>query len=71
MFKKVLIVDDHDAINISVKNVLDTFSMDMVQTSQYCDDAYLKLKRAVLDGFPYDLLITDLSFKKDHRDGSI
>jgi DNA-binding NarL/FixJ family response regulator len=35
---------------------------------QYCDDAYLKIKKALLDQAPYELLITDLSFKSDHRE---
>ena len=68
MFKKVLIVDDHDDINKSVLNVLKLLNINNIVYSQYCDDAYLKLKRADLDHDPFDLLITDLSFKKDHRD---
>ena len=38
---------------------------------QYCDDAYLKVKKADLDGTPYELLITDLSFKRDWREQKI
>ena len=39
--------------------------------SQYCDDALLKIKKADFDNEPIDLLITDLSFKEDHRDNKI
>lgn len=69
MFKKVLIVDDHVTANSGVLEVLEQLSIENknVIKSQYCDDALLKIKRAVLDNEPFDLLITDLHFKKDHR----
>jgi len=68
MFKKVLIVDDHDDINKSVLNMLSALGITDVKQAQYCDEAQLKIKRAIFDKVPFDLLITDLSFKKDHRD---
>lgn len=68
MFKKVLIVDDHDDINNSVLGILKELDIKNIINSQYCDDAFLKIKKADLDKESYDLLITDLSFKKDHRD---
>ena len=68
MFKKVLIVDDHDNINTSVLDILKRLGIKNIINSQYCDDAFLKVKRAELDKAPFDLLITDLSFKKDHRE---
>ncbi|WP_299114331.1 response regulator [uncultured Winogradskyella sp.] len=71
MFKKVLIVDDHDDINTSVLNILKANNVSNIINSQYCDDAFLKIKRAKYDNEPYDLLITDLSFKKDHRNCDI
>ncbi len=71
MFNKVLIVDDHDDINKSVLTILNTYGITTVETAQYCDDAYLKVKKAVLINAPFDLLITDLSFKKDHRECTI
>jgi DNA-binding NarL/FixJ family response regulator len=67
MFNKVLIVDDHDDINKGVIDILKTHGITNIYNSQYCDEAFLKIKRAELDNDPYDLLITDLSFKKDHR----
>ena len=71
MFKRVLIVDDHDAIINSILQVLDHFDLEITDTAQYCDDAYLKYKKAKLDNQPYDLIITDLSFKPDHRSPSL
>ena len=68
MFKKILISDDLGSINQGVLSVIDNLGTKDVQQVQYCDDAYLKIKRAVLDNSPYDLLITDLSFVADHRE---
>tara|TARA_R110002049_G_scaffold993_11_gene7242 strand:+ start:26633 stop:27298 length:666 start_codon:yes stop_codon:yes gene_type:complete len=68
MFKKVLVVDDHGVVNQGVLKVLNVMGIDNVHKAQYCDKAALKIKKAILDKQPFDLLITDLSFKKDHRD---
>ncbi|WP_243471544.1 DNA-binding response regulator [Winogradskyella sp. MH6] len=66
-FKRVLINDDHDAIVESVAQVLKFNGITVIDKTQYCDEAYLQLKKAELEGNSYDLLITDLSFKGDHR----
>ncbi|WP_316928847.1 response regulator [Gaetbulibacter saemankumensis] len=71
IFKKVLIVDDHDVVNDGVLSVLKTHEINNVTTSQYCDDALLKIKRAELDAEPFDLLISDLSFKEDFQDSQL
>jgi DNA-binding NarL/FixJ family response regulator len=68
MFQKILIAEDLDSIGIAVSQALAELSIAQVQHSKYCDDAFLKIKKALQDGEPYDLLITDLSFKIDHRD---
>ena len=68
MFKKVLISDDLGSINKGVLTVLKRLKIYDVHQVQYCDDAHLKIKKAVLDNTPFDLLITDLSFVKDHRE---
>ncbi|OMP30338.1 response regulator [Mangrovimonas sp. DI 80] len=68
MFNKVLIVDDLGSINQGVASVLQTLKVSNVVQAQYCDEAYLKLKKAKMDGEPFELLITDLSFKADHRE---
>jgi DNA-binding NarL/FixJ family response regulator len=67
MFQKVLINDDHDAILSSIAEILSKLKVASIERSQYCDEAYLKIKRAELDEKSFDLLITDLSFKRDHR----
>lgn len=67
MFKKVLVAEDIDSINIGITAALKKeFTFSMVSAS-YCDNAFLKLKKSILDNDPFDLMITDLSFKKDHR----
>lgn len=68
MFAKVLISDDLGSINKGVLSILNNLGIKEIHQSQYCDDSYLKIKRAVLDKNHYDLLITDLSFKSDHRE---
>jgi DNA-binding NarL/FixJ family response regulator len=68
MFKKVIVSDDLVSMNLGMLTVLETLRVKEVVPVQYCDDAYLKIKRGVHDNAPYELLITDLSFKKDHRD---
>lgn len=67
MFSKVLVSDDLTSINQGVLTILDTMRIKKVRQVQYCDDAYLHIKKAAADQQPYDLLITDLSFKSDHR----
>lgn len=68
MFKKVLLSEDIDTISQGIMAVMDALLIDHVQQVQYCDDAYLKIKKSNLDGVPFDLLITDLSFVPDHRE---
>lgn len=67
MFKKVLLSEDIDTISQGIMVVMDALHIDHVQQVQYCDDAYLKVKKSYADGYPFDLLISDLSFKPDHR----
>lgn len=67
MFKKVLLSEDIDTISRGVMTVIDALDIKDVQQTQYCDDAYLKLVKSSKDGELFDLLITDLSFKPDHR----
>lgn len=63
MFKKILIAEDFDTVNLGVKQMLEELvSEDSIHHVQYCDDALLKVKRAKIDQEPFDLLISDLSF---------
>lgn len=67
MFKKILIAEDLDSISITVEQALMELSITEIHHAKYCDDALLKIKKALHDEIPYDLLISDLSFKIDHR----
>lgn len=67
MFKKVLIAEDFDSVNLAIMQVLNEIGVVEIHHAKYCDDAKLKILKANLDQAPFDLLICDLSFKVDHR----
>jgi DNA-binding NarL/FixJ family response regulator len=71
MFKKVLVAEDLDSISIAVVQALTTLSVTEIKHCKYCDDAFLQIKKALHDNEPYDLLISDLSFKMDHRENKL
>jgi len=71
MFNKVLVAEDLDSISIAVGQALEELSISEIHHAKYCDDAFLKVKKALLDEAPYDLLISDLSFKTDHRENRL
>lgn len=66
MFKKVLIAEDHESANISVQKTLESLGVECAKYVYYCDDALTWVRNALRSGEPYDLLITDLYFEKDH-----
>ena len=67
MFRKVLIAEDHEITNISVQRTISDLGVELAKYVYYCDDALAWVSRALLDGEPYDLLITDLSFEEDYN----
>lgn len=69
MFSKVIIAEDIDGLNFAVVQALKELDIleEQIDYAKYCDDALLKMRKALQDNEPYDLLITDLSFKEDHR----
>jgi DNA-binding NarL/FixJ family response regulator len=67
MFKKVLVAEDIDSINMAVASVLQNLDIDQVEHAQYCDKAWLLAKKALQEKEPFQLLICDLSFKNDHH----
>lgn len=71
MFKKVIIAEDLEDINLGIEQTLKNLDIVNFQHAKYCDDAFLKIRKAILDNEPFDLLISDLSFKKDHREVKI
>ena len=68
MFTKVLVAEDYEIANQGIIKVLnEEVGIHDIQEAQYCDDAYLKFRKAHQDHNPFELLITDLSFKEDHK----
>lgn len=67
MYKKVLIAEDIDAVNTALEKFLLGLGAQEVVYAPYCDEAYLKCKKAYQEKSPFDLVICDLSFRPDHR----
>ena len=66
MFKSVLIAEDHESASISLRKTLDDLGISHTYV-YYCDDALSRVQKALQEGEPYDLLITDLCFEEDDR----
>lgn len=67
MFKKVLISEDFQDTNQGIADTLrDKLNIPSIQEELYCDKAYNRLKFALSQNEPFELLITDLFFKTDH-----
>ncbi|OCA80326.1 transcriptional regulator [Chryseobacterium contaminans] len=71
MFKKILIAEDHESINISVQKTLEELNIPTVDYVYYCDDAIGKIQKALREEYPYDLLITDLYYDDDHHEQNL
>lgn len=71
MFKKILIAEDHEVRNLGVINALSELRIQEFDFVSYCDDAIKRLTKALDEKNAYDLLITDLSFDKDHLEQKI
>lgn len=72
MFKNVLVVEDLDSVGYGISAMLrQELNVENLRLMQYCNEAYLSFKSEEQNGQPYDLLITDLSFKQDHRASKI
>lgn len=64
MFKKVLIAEDFQGDNKSIVDTLqEQFDISEIREALYCDTAFAEIKVALNQNDPYELLITDLSFK--------
>ncbi|MEN2401494.1 response regulator [Flavobacterium sp. MC2016-06] len=71
MLQKIIIAEDLDAMNLGIVQVLKDLNLLNFQHTKFCDDAFLKIRAAIHQNEPFDLLISDLSFKKDHRETNI
>ncbi|WP_420571937.1 response regulator [Kordia sp.] len=61
-FKKVLVAEDTESNNIGLVYKLKELGIETVESSQSCDNAFLKIKKGIYEKEPFDALISDLSF---------
>ncbi|WP_430907048.1 helix-turn-helix transcriptional regulator [Maribacter sp. 2-571] len=67
MFQKILIAEDFQGESQGIADALkNKLQIQEIQQELYCDKAYNRFKVAQQNNVPYDLLITDLHFKKNH-----
>jgi len=71
MFPKVLVAEEFDCISMGMVQVFEELSISEIHYAKYSDDAFLKIKKALQHKTPYDLLISDLSFKSGHWDNKL
>lgn len=71
MFLKVVVAEDIDSINLTLGQVLQQSGVQQIQHCKYCEEALNKLRQGLAEGAPYDLLVTDLSFKADFKDTAV
>lgn len=67
MFRKVLVVEDLDTVSYGIKMMLQhDLGISEIKSTKHCDKAYVLIENMAKTNEPFDLLITDLSFKQDH-----
>lgn len=71
MFQRVLIVEDHESANISVRKTLADLGIPGADYVYYCDDALSRIKKRKSQGQAYELMVTDLSFEEDEQPQAI
>lgn len=59
---KIIIAEDFDTSNKGIISKLKELGDVDIHTFQTCDQTHLKIQRALQDGEPFDLIISDLSF---------
>lgn len=73
MFQKILIAEEFDIIFSGLKATLEEIEITSTEINHasYGDEAFMKLKKGVLDNSTYDLLICDLYFLENHNSQEI
>ncbi|MHA7056764.1 DNA-binding response regulator [Aquimarina sp. M1] len=65
MFKKVIVAEDFGSTNQGIVQTLDEkLKIPTIAKEQYCDKAFNRIKIAQENNIPFELLITDISFKE-------
>ncbi len=68
MFTKVLVAEDYEIANQGIIRILEEeIGIQNIEEAKYCDDAYMKFRKAYREQDAFELLITDLSFRADHK----
>jgi DNA-binding NarL/FixJ family response regulator len=65
MFENVLIAEDQEIANLSLRRTIEDLDIPSPDYAHYCDQALSQIKRALQNRRPYDLLVTDLYFESD------
>ena len=71
MFTKILVAEDTDSNKEGVVSLLRQLMVNEIDKTPYCHEALLKIKRALKDNDPFDLLISDLSFTTPNSKNNI
>ncbi|MDO3641282.1 response regulator [Mucilaginibacter sp. L3T2-6] len=64
-FNRILIVEDQDMANLSLRITLEGLGMPLPVHRYHTSHAILLLKKALLEKEPFDLLVTDLYFEDE------
>lgn len=70
MNKKILVSEDYDCVSLSIVNALKKYNSSIEQVRD-CDKAYAKIKKALIEENPYDLLILDISYSLASHDNLV
>lgn len=65
MFEHVIVAEDHEIANISLRKTLELMGMPEPDYAFFCDLTLSKIRKALSNQKPYDLLITDLYFEPE------
>ncbi len=64
MIQKAILNEDHQIMNVGIQKTLNELGVKKIENSFDCLSAYNKIKTALRENTPFQLLITDLHFGK-------
>jgi two-component system capsular synthesis response regulator RcsB len=62
-FENILVVEDQEVANLSLRITLEGLELPRPQHAYYCDTALAMIRKGRQEQTPYDLLVTDLYFE--------
>ena len=66
IYSKIFVAEDLDSNNLGMVATLEKMGIATIEQSQFCDNALLKIKKAIIDFEPFEVLISDLCFNTAH-----